>query len=162
MNIDAFRILNASAPVVDEGQLTTVLVRDFVSVIDLGRATPSQDALRRQGNRPAYGNIDVGDCQMGLLFDGMSLWGAYSCSGDCAFAGSWCWLMLVPWSFGEYSAEARATYHRDEDCDGWRACAHHSLKLDVAIYTFWHQFELAALTGQGNIVETVIDGVTEQ
>jgi len=134
---------NASRP---EGPLRTVVIRELVSQIDINRVVPAKEVLRLSFESPVYADINVGDCDMGLLFDGGCLWGAYRCQGTCAFAGAWCWILLEPMSFGLYSAYAQATYQQRDDVDGFQACARHSFVLDIAIYTFLHDLDDTRLT----------------
>ena len=137
MDLDEFRKINAKAPPTELERPRRIIVRELASSIHLEARIPVPGFTRAKCTKAIYGDIDVGDCHMGLLLAGDYLWGAYRCSGACEFVGAWCWLMLLPWTFGQYSADARAVYHRMGDNVGWKACAHHSLPLDVAVYTFW-------------------------
>ncbi len=137
MNIVNFSEMNSNAPSIRHEDVSQVVIRELCSHIDLAADLPCRSVLQRDPVKPVYGDIEYGDCHVGLLFDGLHLWGAYRCSAECEFTGAWCWIMCMPYTFGVYSADARAVYYREGDDEGWRACAHHSLAMDVAIYTFW-------------------------
>jgi len=140
MKRDDFQLINGKAPNLITG-VQDIVVVEFEPIIDLDKPTPSSTVLRQIEKQLIYADVHSGDCEMGLLLKAPCLWGAYRCLGSCEFVGAWCWILTCPYSFGLYSEDARATYYRGRDDETWRACAHHSLTMDVAIYSVWQAVE---------------------